>query len=57
MNISRLVAAAPRTAALSLELSKLNGPCVGCTDCDGLCKELIEALIVPDVILSRKHGT
>ncbi|MDK3071668.1 hypothetical protein QO034_00970 [Sedimentitalea sp. JM2-8] len=57
MNISRLVAAAPRTAALSLELSKLNGPCVGCTDCNGLCKELIEALIVPDVILSRKHGT
>lgn len=57
MNISRLVASAPRTKSVSIELSKLNGPCVGCTDCDGLCKELIEALVVPDIILSRKHGT
>jgi hypothetical protein len=57
MNISRLVASAPRTVALSSELSKLNGPCVGCTDCNGLCRELIETLVVPDVILSKKHGT
>ncbi len=56
MNIHRLVAAAPRTADLTVELAKLNGPCVGCTDCDGLCKELIEALVLPDVILSRKNG-
>ncbi len=56
MNIHRLVAAAPRTVALSNELSKLTGPCVGCTDCNGLCKELIEAMVLPDMILSRKSA-
>lgn len=57
MNISRLVASAPRTNAIAIELSKLNGPCVGCTDCKGLCKELIDALVLPDVILSKSSGT
>lgn len=57
MNISRLVASAPRTASLSIELSKLSGPCVGCTDCNGLCRELIDALVVPHAVLSKKHGT
>lgn len=55
MFISRHIAEAPRTAALSTEIAKLNGPCIGCTDCDGLCKELIEALVVPDLILSKSQ--
>ncbi|MDU9006106.1 hypothetical protein [Sedimentitalea todarodis] len=53
MFISRHIAEAPRTTALTTEIAKLNGPCIGCSECDGLCKELIEALVVPDVILSR----
>ncbi|WP_424985500.1 hypothetical protein [Microbulbifer sp. S227A] len=53
MYISRQIAEAPRTAALTNEISKLNGPCIGCTECNGLCKELIEALVVPDMILSK----
>ena len=44
MFISRQIADAPRTAALASEIAKLNNPCVGCSDCNGLCKELIEAL-------------
>lgn len=56
MHISRLIAAAPRTTELTAELSKLNGPCVGCTDCSGLCKELIDALLLPELVLSRKHA-
>jgi len=55
MFISRHIAEAPRTVALSTEIAKLNGPCIGCTDCDGLCKELIEALVVPDLILSKSQ--
>lgn len=55
MFISRHIAEAPRTAALTSEISKLNGPCIGCTECDGLCKELIEALVVPNMILSKSQ--
>lgn len=54
MFISRQIADAPRTAALASEIAKLNNPCVGCSDCNGLCKELIEALVLPDIILSKK---
>lgn len=54
MFISRQIADAPRTAALTTEITKLNGPCIGCTECDGLCKELIEALVVPELVLSKK---
>jgi hypothetical protein len=54
MFVSRHIADAPRTAALTTEIAKLQGPCVGCTDCNGLCKELLDALIVPDLVLTRK---
>ncbi len=57
MFISRHIAQAPRTAALTTEIAKLNGPCIGCTKCDGLCKELIDALVVPEVILSKSQTT
>lgn len=55
MFISRHIAEAPRTTDLATEIAKLNGPCIGCTECDGLCKELIDALVVPDVILSKNQ--
>jgi len=55
MNISRSKAETPRLNDLSVELSQLHGPCVGCSDCDGLCGALIDALTIPDVILSKKR--
>lgn len=55
MNINRSKPATPHIGALELELSSLHGPCVGCTDCDGLCEALIDALVVPGVVLSKKH--
>jgi len=55
MNISRSKAETPRLNELSVELSQLHGPCVGCSDCVGLCVALIDALVVPDVILSKKR--
>ena len=57
MNISRSKAETPRLNSLSVEISHLNGPCVGCQDCVGLCMALIDALVLPDVILSKKRET
>lgn len=55
MNINRSKSGITHTGALAMELAALQGPCVGCTECDGLCAALIDALTVPDVILSKKH--
>jgi|GEM_PF-2556561 len=38
------------TKTVLTRLVGLNGPCVGCSDCNGLCEALIEALTVPDLI-------
>jgi len=38
---------------LALQVSNLQGPCVGCQNCTGLCTALIDALTLPDVILNR----
>lgn len=57
MNISRLATPVPDSTPYTLLFSKLHGSCVGCSDCNGVCKELLDALVVPDVILSRKNGT
>lgn len=55
MNIHRSNTDTSRTNALTVELASLQGPCVGCSDCNGLCAELIDALVVPEVILSKKR--
>lgn len=57
MSIDRLAGFAPRTRALASDLAVLQGPCVGCTDCEGLCRELIEALVLPDVVLGKGRKT
>lgn len=54
MFVRRQIADAPRTVALGAEIAKLTGPCVGCPGCNGLCRELIDALVMPDLILSRR---
>ena len=55
MMISRSQPASQNVSVLAQQLSGLNGPCVGCTQCDGLCAALIDALTLPEVILSRKR--
>ncbi|GHG82186.1 hypothetical protein [Pseudodonghicola xiamenensis] len=55
MNISRSKAETPHLNALSVELSQLNGPCVGCSDCGGLCMALIDALTLPEMVLGKKR--
>ncbi|WP_425074543.1 hypothetical protein [Sagittula sp. S175] len=53
MESKRLVGHAPRTRAVGEELVSIQGPCIGCKGCTGLCAALIEALSVPDVVLGR----
>ena len=53
MKIRRHRAATPRTDHLAQQLSSLQGPCIGCENCTGLCMALIDALTVPDIILNR----
>lgn len=55
MFVSRHIAQAPRTEALASEIAKLNAPCIGCTNCNGLCRELIDALVVPDLVLTKSN--
>lgn len=53
MTSERLIGHAPRSRALGEELTTIQGPCIGCKGCTGLCATLIEALSVPEVVLGR----
>ena len=53
MKIDRKAGWAPRTATVAREMGELQGPCVGCRDCRGLCPALIEAMTLPEIVLGR----
>ena len=53
MEINRKHGYAPRTSAAAAQVAAMAEPCVGCTDCQGLCQALIEAVVLPDILLSR----
>ena len=53
MKTERLIGYAPRTRAMGEQLVTVEGPCIGCSGCTGLCSALIEALSVPDVVLNK----
>ncbi|WP_172677013.1 hypothetical protein [Aestuariivita boseongensis] len=53
MKTERLAAYAPRTRAVAETIAELQGPCLGCKGCQGLCIALVEAMTLPDAILSR----
>jgi hypothetical protein len=53
MIVTRSQTGTGRMAALAQDLARLNAPCVGCADCRGLCRALIEVLVLPDLILHR----
>ena len=52
MIIDRKIASAPRTEALAHNVAGLNGPCIGCEGCRGVCAAMIDAMLVPDIILA-----
>ncbi|WP_238365096.1 hypothetical protein [Mesobacterium pallidum] len=53
--MTQSTARTPRTEAIAREVAALAGPCVGCSDCKGLCQALIDAICVPEVILSGRQ--
>ncbi|MEZ5713950.1 MAG: hypothetical protein R3D85_01545 [Paracoccaceae bacterium] len=56
ISITRSRGETRRTEALAAEIATLGTPCVGCSNCRGLCHELIEAIVIPDMILSGTRG-
>ena len=55
MIVTRSQTGTGQMAALARDLARLNAPCVGCADCRGLCRALIEAMVLPDLILHRRR--
>lgn len=49
----RLAAYAPRTRAVGEDVLSMHTPCLGCPGCKGLCIALVEAMTLPDAILSK----
>ncbi|MBR9652437.1 hypothetical protein [Thalassovita aquimarina] len=56
MEAQRLSGYAPRTAEIGQQLIKMDGPCIGCTGCQGLCRVLIDMMTVPDALLKRESA-
>lgn len=54
MQTKRTIGSAPRTTALALDISHLNTPCIGCTDCQGICAVLIETMQLPELLLRNR---
>jgi len=53
MHTDRHIGHAPRSRAIGDKLISIQGGCIGCAGCTGLCQALIEALSVPDAVLRR----
>ncbi|MBV7396980.1 hypothetical protein [Mameliella sediminis] len=54
MQSDRLIGHAPRSQAFGEKFYATGGTCIGCKGCTGLCQALIEALVVPDMVLGRE---
>lgn len=55
MQSQRKIAHAPRSRALADNLATMNSTCVGCEGCEGLCAALIDAMLLPEIVL-RDRG-
>ena len=51
MTTTRKIGHAPKLKAVAAEIPALQGPCVACADCQGVCAELIEVMTLPDAVL------
>lgn len=52
LTITRRRGETDRVEAIATRVAGLGVPCVGCSDCRGLCQALIEVMVVPEVVLS-----
>ncbi|MDF2371914.1 MAG: hypothetical protein P1V21_14115 [Rhizobiaceae bacterium] len=53
MNIERRIGYPFKAAELEQNLARLKEACFGCADCRGLCTALIEAMLLPDLIMAE----
>ena len=53
MSINRDKAPSHCTNELARKMADLRGPCIGCKDCKGMCRDLLELLMLPDIILTK----
>lgn len=51
MESKRLIRHAPKTTDVMGKVAALEGPCIGCRECTGLCVALLEALTIPEMIV------
>jgi len=56
MERKRKIANTPRMRTVVEQVQSLRGPCVGCKECRGVCDALIDAVVLPDLILRAKAG-
>lgn len=54
MRIDRLTGFAPLVRDLADTMCSLPEPCIGCEDCNGMCRELIEVVTLPDAVQKKK---
>lgn len=50
MQIERVAGFAPRAQALAGDVAQLNGPCIGCKNCQGICHVLLELMQIPELV-------
>lgn len=53
MTLNHKTGHAPRSRKVAKEIGDLQGACIGCPGCDGLCMALLDAMTVPEMILNR----
>ena len=54
MQIDRKIAHAPRSRALASDMATMPSACVGCDGCQGICQSLIDAMLLPDLLLRER---
>ena len=54
MKIERHSGHAPRSRALATQIAAMPSQCVGCEGCEGVCAALIDAMILPELILKDR---
>ena len=57
MQIDRHAGHAPASHTVARQVSMLRGPCLECSNCRGLCHELIEMLTLPRAVLKVSRGS
>ncbi|WP_164661300.1 hypothetical protein [Tropicibacter sp. Alg240-R139] len=56
MDITRSPTDTRRTTQIGQIVTELNGPCVGCSECRGICLALIDAVTLPEILLRRTES-